>query len=225
MIIYYYKQLFIFMNVEKEIEEIKKIKNDLKKLKQMENIYYIDRDNGIIDAVQTITEFLKNSLQLNLISEDISDKFSSLMNDAVNKFEKERFSKKNDLEEKTKNLKDYLIKNQLVNECSFLNFNKLKEDKFEKLSNFLLEEKIPFKFDVNKSESGKYSGNVSIFHYDLNLLNEINEKIQILSLKNNFAGNVHRISFLNTIDILENENFGKSFDEILKNKSKNKLKP
>ncbi len=33
----------------------------------------------------------------------------------INKFEKERFSKKNDLEEKTKNLKDYLSKNQLVN--------------------------------------------------------------------------------------------------------------
>lgn len=211
----------IFEEKIREYNQILKLRKNVDSIK--DSLYYLDRENGFDNVKETLSEFLESSFKLGFIDQNISDLFLS----TVNKAEKAIVNGIDNYDVLLKNLKveiiEYSKENNLALECGIISFKGIKEDKVEKLVEFLELNAIPVEININSTEgSTKKNGDITIYGTSEKNVIENTDKIQVYSLKSNIAGNIKNV-ILKDIDYLIAINkVGFDLNNLNQNKNKNK---
>lgn len=210
----------------REYNQTLKLRNNVDSIQ--DSLHYLDRENGFDNVKDTLSSFLENSFKLGFIDQNISDLFIS----TVNKAEEALVHGLDNYNVLLKKLKEEIIeystKNNLALECGIISFKGIKEDKVEKLVEFLELNAIPVEININSTEgSTKKNGDITIYGASEKDVIENTDKIQVYSLKSNIAGNIRNVILKDVDYLIETNKVGLNLNSLTQNKNKQvkKLRP
>jgi hypothetical protein len=109
-----------------------------------------------------------------------------------------------------------------------INFQGIKEDKLDKLIEFIAQNGIPSEMIINFTEGSiKKNGCVIVYGTSEKNVIEQTDKIQLYSLKSNMAGNIQNLILKDIDYLLLNNKIGMDLNKLMqpKNKEVKKFKP